>query len=46
MNSYRARFNAAHFQHIINQGEQMLRGFGDFTQIALHRLLVLDMAGS
>ena len=46
MNSYRARFNAAHFQHIIDQGEQMLRGLGDFGQIALHRLLILDMLSS
>ena len=46
MNGYRARFNAAHFQHIIDQGEQMLRGLGDFGQIVLHRLLILDMLSS
>ena len=38
-----AALNAAHVQHIVDEGEQVLAGSGDLFQIIQHLLLILNM---
>ena len=38
-----AALNAAHIQHIVDEGEQVLAGSGDLFQVVQHLLLILNM---
>ena len=41
-----AAFDAAHIQHIIDQGQKVLARHGDFPQIILHLLLIVNVRSS
>ena len=40
---YLAALDAAHVQHIVDEGEQVLAGGGDLFQVIQHLFLIINM---